>query len=110
MVTTTIVVGGYIMAVHTSVVGRFLELEIDARWLSTQVYTHFLVWKMIKELVLVTMETKFPYVTKFMIILKNMKRSKQLTKKLLVLCQFFHENHWFFELFEILTRNLPLVL
>jgi hypothetical protein len=82
------------MAVHTSVDGRFLELEIDTRWLSTQVYTHFLVWKMIKELVLVTMGTKFPYVTKFMI-LKNMKRSKQLTKKLLVLCQFFHENNWF---------------
>ncbi len=51
------------MAVHTSVVGRFLELEIDTRWLLTQVYTHFLVWKRIKELALVTMETKFPCVT-----------------------------------------------
>ncbi len=74
MVITRIVVGGFIMAVHTSVVGRFLELEIDTRWLSTQVYTDFSVWKMIKELVLVTMKTKFPYVTKFSI-LKNMKRS-----------------------------------
>jgi len=84
MVTTRVVVGGFIMAVHTSVVGKFLELEIDTRWLSTQVYTYFLVWKRIKELALVTMETKFPCVTKFMI-LKNMKRSNSRPKN----CWFF---------------------
>jgi hypothetical protein len=82
---------------YVPVWGRFLKWETSTCRLSTWVYiyiytyTYSSVIKKIKEPILIHDHGS----------LKNLKNWRTDPKKASVLCWFFHENHWFFEVFQI---------
>ncbi len=87
-----------IIFIDSTNVGWFLKWGTYNCWLSTWIYMHLSFGFQDFQIINFGMQPQFFF------------KIKELVRKPLIICGFFHENYWPFEVFQIIEINTSLIL